>query len=74
MLEHLTAGVYKSGIHRVVCKPGIERFSCPFFGHRVDNASIIPLDQFTGYDREKFSFLTEGQFFNHRLTQINLKK
>jgi isopenicillin N synthase-like dioxygenase len=70
MLWHLTAGLYKSGIHRVVCEPGVERISCPFFGHRVDNASVEPLYELRGEEKNRFPFKTEGQFLKHRLDQI----
>ncbi len=70
MLWHLTAGLYKSGIHRVVCEPGIERISVPFFGHRIDEASIVPLFILTGDEKKGFPFRNEGQFLKHRLNQI----
>lgn len=74
MLEHLTAGYYKSGVHRVVCEPGIERFSTPFFGHRIDNASVVPLPQFTKYDEKKYQYKTEGEYLHQRLINIGLIK
>ncbi len=74
MLEHLTGGLYKSGAHRVVCQPGVERFSCPFFGHRIDEASIVPLAKLGTPDLVTYSFKTEGEYLAHRLKQINLKK
>jgi isopenicillin N synthase-like dioxygenase len=74
MLWHLTGGVYKSGLHRVVCEPNKDRFSCPFFGHRIDSASIAPLKKFRGlYDPKKFPWDNEGEFLRHRLEEINLK-
>lgn len=72
MLQHLTAGYYKSGVHRVVCEPGIERFSTPFFGHRVDSASVVPLKQFIGYDKKRYPYLTEGEYLHQRLKDIGL--
>ncbi len=70
MLWHLTGGYYKSGVHRVVCEPGVERFSSPFFGHRKDECSVIPLEHLGPFDLSKFSFKTEGEFLEHRLKQI----
>lgn len=70
MLWHLTAGLYKSGVHRVVCEPGVERISCPFFGHRIDDASIEPLFDLRGEEKLKFPFRKEGAFLKHRLDQI----
>lgn len=70
MLWHLTAGLYKSGLHRVVCEPGVERISCPFFGHRIDSASIEPLFDLRGEEALNYSFKTEGVFLQHRLNQI----
>lgn len=74
MLWHLTGGLYKSGVHRVVCEPGVERMSSPFFGHRIDKASIVPLSHLGEYDKQKFRFKNEGEFLTHRLKQINLQK
>lgn len=73
MLWHLTGGRYKSGQHRVVCQPGVERFSSPFFGHRKDPSSIVPLANLGESDLTKFHFTTEGEFLAHRLKQIGLK-
>lgn len=72
MLQHHTGGLYKSGMHRVVCQPGVERTSCPFFGHRTDNQSIVPLnwDILTPDQRNKFPYQTEGEFLKVRLDQI----
>lgn len=70
MLQHLTAGLYKSGIHRVVCEPGIERISCPFFGHRIDSASVVPIFELRGEEQKSFPFKTEGEYLKHRLDQI----
>lgn len=74
MLWHLTAGHYKSGVHRVVCQPDVERFSSPFFGHRKDECSVVPLSQFGEFDSSIFPFKTEGEFLSHRLEEIGLKK
>lgn len=75
MLNHQTAGLYKSGVHRVVCKPGVERFSSPFFGHRVDEALIEPLENLEhDYNKEDFPFKTEGEYLAHRLRQNNVMK
>lgn len=50
------------------------RFSCPFFGHRIDSASVTPLKKFKGlYNPEKFPWNNEGEFLRHRLEEINLK-
>lgn len=74
MLWHLTGGIYKSGEHRVVCEPNKDRFSCPFFGHRIDAASVKPLKKFNGlYKPENFPWNNEGEFLHHRLQEINLK-
>lgn len=70
MLWHLTGGYYKSGVHRVVCEAGVERFSSPFFGHRKDECSVVPLEHLGPHDLLKFSFKTEGEFLEHRLKQI----
>lgn len=70
MLQHLTGGQYKSGMHRVVCQPNVERMSSPFFGHRKANASVVPLAHLGKSDLTKYPFQTEGEFLNHRLKQI----
>ena len=72
MLKHLTGGMYRSGIHRVVCEPGIERFSSPFFGHRKDECSVIPIANLDS-DLSQFPFKNEGEYLNYRLKQIGLK-
>jgi isopenicillin N synthase-like dioxygenase len=71
MLQHLTNGVYKSGLHRVVCQEDKERSSIPFFYHVPDDFSIFPLIQF-GEPKEQFHFQTAGEFLHHRLRQIGL--
>ncbi|MCA9352737.1 isopenicillin N synthase family oxygenase [Patescibacteria group bacterium] len=73
MLWHLTAGLYKSGVHRVVCQPNVERFSCPFFGHRKPETSVVPLAHLGFYDKSVFRFKTVGEYLDHRLEKINLK-
>lgn len=73
LLEHLTAGYYKSGSHRVVCEPNTPRYSVPFFGHIKPEESIVPLQQFTNYDKAKFPHTTAGGFLNERLAGIGLK-
>ncbi len=71
MLQNLTNGRYKSGLHRVVCQENKERFSIPFFYHVPDDFSIFPLVQF-GEPKEQFRFETAGEFLNYRLKQIGL--
>lgn len=71
MLQNLTNGVYKSGLHRVVCQENKERFSIPFFYHPPSDFDIFPLIQF-GEPKEQFNFKTAGEFLNHRLRQIGL--
>lgn len=72
MLEHLTNGLYGSGEHRVVCAPGKERYSMPFFGHLKEEASVVPLDHLGEADRERFPFDTAGEFLHDRLVTIGL--
>lgn len=72
MLQHLTGGLYKSGIHRVVCEPNVERFSSPFFGHRRLKCSVIPLENLTSVDIKKYPFKTVGEYLNFRLKQLGL--
>ncbi len=73
MLEHITNGRYKSGLHRVVCEPDKERFSIPFFYHVHNDFDISPLVQF-GERKEKYKYSTAKEFLDHRLKQINLLK
>jgi isopenicillin N synthase-like dioxygenase len=72
MLEHLTAGVYKSGVHRVVCERNTDRFSIPYFCHIKEKCSIRPLASFEDLNNGRFKFKTAGEFLNHRLNKINL--
>lgn len=72
MLEHLTGGRYRSGEHRVVCEPGIERYSMPFFGHVHEDVSIEPLPHLGDSDRTRFRFTTAGEFLKDRLRVIGL--
>lgn len=76
MLEHLTAGEYKSGLHQVVCEPNKHRYSLPFFGHPKEDTSLVPLDKFLTTDAEeklnKYPHKTAGEFLNMRLEQIGL--
>lgn len=75
MLEHVTGGLYKAGVHKVECEPGVDRSSRPFFGHRVDEASIKPLTNL-GFvpDYEKYPFETEGPYLQYVLRAIGLIK
>lgn len=72
MLQHLTGGRYKSGEHRVVCAPGKERYSMPFFGHVKGEVSLVPLEHLGDSDLERFHFETAGEFLHARLVQIGL--
>ena len=74
MLWHLTGGRYKSGLHRVVCQPNVDRTASPFFGHRKDECSVVPLSHLGYSDLTTFRFQTEGEFLQHRLEQIFAKK
>ncbi len=70
MLNHLTGGRYKSGLHRVVCQPNTKRTASPFFGHRNDGASVVPLTHLGESDLVQFPFQTEGQYLDYRIKQI----
>lgn len=71
MLQHTTNGFYKSGLHRVVCTPGVERFSIPYFHHVPANFDISPI-KFFGEPKPEYGFKTAGEFLNHRLRQLGL--
>ncbi len=73
MLQHLTNGVYKSGLHRVVCEPERERFSIPFFYHVPNDFDISPLPQF-GQRKAEYKFQLAGDFLDDRLKVIGLVK
>lgn len=73
MLEHLTNGIYKSGLHRVVCERNVRRFSIPFFGHLNVWESIEPLAHLGEPDLSRFPHKVVGKFLNQRLEQIGLK-
>lgn len=72
MLQHLTGGRYKSGLHRVVCQKGIERYSVPYFSHMNEVESIVPLSNLGESDMIEYSFTTVGQYLRHRLEKIGL--
>ena len=72
MLQHLTGGHYKSGLHRVVCQKNVERFSVPYFSHMNECESIVPLLPPSPGNLQKFHFKTVGSFLRHRLQQIGL--
>lgn len=74
MLEHLTNGIYRSGLHRVVCERNTRRFSIPFFGHIHEHESLVPLQHLGQPNRLKFPYKTAGAFLHHRLKQIGLIK
>ncbi len=71
MLEHLTNGYYRSGVHRVVCRKNTHRFSIPYFCHIKENESIVPLPQF-GPIKKRFRFKTSGEYLQHRLKEIGI--
>ena len=72
MLEHLTGGRYKSGLHRVVCTRNIRRFSIPYFCHLNTSESVAPLKQLGLSDLVKYPYKTVGQYLDFRLAQIGL--
>lgn len=72
MLQHLSNGYFRSGDHRVVCEPGIERYSVPFFGHVLPDVSIKPLNMFGKPDTLRFPYETAGPFLRDRLEEIGL--
>ncbi|HVX48972.1 MAG TPA: 2OG-Fe(II) oxygenase family protein [Chitinophagaceae bacterium] len=72
MLEYITGGRYKSGLHRVVCEKNVERYSVPYFSHMNESESIVPLASLGESDLNKYHFATVGQFLHHRLQQIGL--
>ncbi len=72
MLEHLTGGRYKSGLHRVVCQKNIRRFSIPYFCHLNVLESVVPLKHLGSSDLNKYHFQTVGEYLNFRLAQIGL--
>jgi isopenicillin N synthase-like dioxygenase len=72
MLEHLTGGRYKSGLHRVVCKRNVRRFSIPYFCHVNLEESLVPLAHLGDSDLKKYHFQTAGEYLFHRLAQIGL--
>lgn len=72
MLQHLTGGRYKSGLHRVVCQRNVRRFSIPYFCHVKLDESLVPLVHLGTSDLEKYHFKTAGEYLNYRLQQIGL--
>lgn len=72
MLEHLSNGLFKSGLHRVVCQRQTRRFSIPYFCHINPEESIVPLGHLGTADLEKYPFKTAGEFLDHRLAKIKL--
>jgi isopenicillin N synthase-like dioxygenase len=72
MLQHLTGGRYKSGLHRVVCQRNVRRFSIPYFCHVKMEESLVPLEHLGESDLEKFHFKTAGEYLNYRLEKIGL--
>ncbi|MCB9808859.1 isopenicillin N synthase family oxygenase [Candidatus Nomurabacteria bacterium] len=72
MLQHVTAGYYVSGMHRVVCQPNTPRYARPFFGHLKSGTSIVPLSQFRDFDAKRFRFKTTDEYLNFRLNQIGV--
>ncbi len=72
MLQHITGGRYKSGLHRVVCRKNIRRFALPFFCHFNVWESVAPLKELGKSDRKKYPFRKVGNYLNHRLKQIGL--
>lgn len=43
-LQNLSNGYFKSSLHRVIAKPGLERFSIVYFIHPRDSDPMDPLD------------------------------
>lgn len=72
MLQHLTGGRYRSGLHRVVCQRNVRRFSIPYFCHVKLEESLVPLEHLGASDLERFHFKTAGEYLNYRLQQIGL--
>jgi isopenicillin N synthase-like dioxygenase len=73
MLEHLTGGRYRSGLHRVMCEAGKDRYAIPFFGHFKPECSIYPLRDLGTSDHVRYPYSTAGEFLDARLKEIGLK-
>lgn len=74
MLQHLTGGRYRSCVHRVRCERNIARYSTPFFGHRIDAASVAPLAHLGESNLATYPYKTEGEYLMVRLREIGLIK
>ena len=72
VLRHLTGGRYQSGLHRVVCRPGVERYSVPYFVHLKPEAPIVPLEHLGVSDTAAFPFQTSGEFVYARLVELGV--
>lgn len=70
MLEHLTNGLYVSGLHKVVCRRNKRRQSMVFFYHPRRDSSILPLKNCGEPNLEKYPYKTARQFFRHPIQQI----
>ncbi|MDB4991912.1 MAG: hypothetical protein JWL75_157 [Parcubacteria group bacterium] len=72
MLRHLTGGRYKSGLHRVICKPGVARYSIPYFGHVDPETPLVPLASLGPSDLTEFHHETAGAFLHQRLVELGV--
>lgn len=74
MLQNMTNGYIHSGKHRVVSKPGVERFSIVYFVHPRSDDDMSPLqsciDMTTGY--AQFPQATRLELLGVRLREISL--
>ncbi len=74
MLQNLTNGVYKSALHRVVCKdPNVERYSVVSFVHARPSDAMNPLPKFIAQvGSRKFANVTRNELLYERLIDLGL--
>lgn len=73
MLQNLTNGLFRSSVHRVICKqPNVERFSLVFFAHAHRTDRMDPLDACivaTGGKR-KYPLATRQELLEQRIVEM----
>lgn len=73
MLEHITNGWIKAGLHQVICPAGKRRFAQPFFGHVMPRAYIDPLPGLNGRrNLKKYPYHFSHDYLMHVLVKIGL--
>ena len=71
MMERLTNGIYKAGVHRVITKHGKDRYSAPCFLGPYTSITIAPLPKLCVDVPAKYEPLSFGNYLMTKYKATN---